>query len=316
MSDAVSERLLDHLFAEPGAREEEVERTRSSVAPIQIGDLVLLGPEGTLAEGEEEQDQRDEPVGASSDVLFFSHMLGRKRKMDYSPSEAMFEGARTSMRRQVGLPSVVLNMYTPQGADTPLWSALGMDAEAPLRRFSAKAAEMLDAREVAELARALEEALETARPAELHPALEGLELEPLSVAERIVVTTEGVGRRLGFEREQIAASDSAEQTAVRLGVSLEQLTEMREKGELVALESKRGGWYYPRWQFAGEGSTTMLAGLSAVLEALGEMAPLVRVAWLCSAKPALGGRSPLEALKTGDHDTVRRLARSARALAG
>lgn len=89
----------------------------------------------------------------------------------------------------------------------------------------------------------------------------------------------------------------------------------RRAGSLFAIQDN-GVWKFPVWQFDAKGPDGVLKGLPEVLQALGSYVPLSEVekaGFLTRSNPYLGGRTPLEALKSGsarDRQQVVALARA------
>lgn len=183
---------------------------------------------------------------------------------------------------------------------------------AEARTLAATLAKHLDRDELQELNQALEGTLAISQAiAELppHPALEGLEQEPLTDAERIEATVGGLLLRFGLRRRLFEGSVSATNVAERLGVDPVDVDWRRERGLLVAIESTDGRWVYPACQFDDTSQDGMVAGLQQVLALLTDLAPLQTAAWLMEPKPALGGRAPIDDLRKGSSERVELLAR-------
>lgn len=174
-------------------------------------------------------------------------------------------------------------------------------------------AERLELDEIKELKWALKEALDidqvTAGLAP-HPALEGLEHERLTDAERVEATLGGLFWRFALRRQLIEQSLSAEAVADRLGLSLDDLDARRQRHELIAIRGSGDvGWLYPDWQFDDDGPDGTIEGLPRVLLLLEDLGPLQQAAWLTQPKAAFDGHSPIDALRASDADDVAYLAR-------
>ncbi|HEX6368844.1 MAG TPA: hypothetical protein VF006_07925 [Longimicrobium sp.] len=87
------------------------------------------------------------------------------------------------------------------------------------------------------------------------------------------------------------------EAAHRLGVSPQAVHARRKRGTLLAVPQANGEWLYPACQFGPDGA---LPGLGAVLEAFGVRGPWTQLSVLLAPAPALGGRTPLQALQAGE----------------
>ncbi|MGH2363223.1 MAG: hypothetical protein ACRDHX_01055 [Chloroflexota bacterium] len=85
----------------------------------------------------------------------------------------------------------------------------------------------------------------------------------------------------------------------------------RKAGRLLAVEAGRRGFLFPVWQFSANDG--MLRGFEATLGELREagLDPWMSLIFFLGALPGLGGRTPLQALRDGDTDRVRKVAASA-----
>lgn len=82
---------------------------------------------------------------------------------------------------------------------------------------------------------------------------------------------------------------------------------MRRAGHLLALRAATGGFVYPLWQFEGH---DVIPGLAAVLAEFDVQDPWDQVAFLLSENIYLDDGVPLDELKRGRVDAVRRAARA------
>ena len=98
------------------------------------------------------------------------------------------------------------------------------------------------------------------------------------------------------------SSLSGPQAAQMLGRPRQTPHDRVRAGTLLAVR-ERGGLRFPRWQFDPDGPDGILAGLPQVLKAL-DISPLAKVSWLVRANPFLQGRSPVQALKSGELEAV------------
>ncbi len=86
-----------------------------------------------------------------------------------------------------------------------------------------------------------------------------------------------------------------------IGASHETVNLKRKRHELLGLEGATRGVKYPRWQVTETGLP--LPGLPALFEALGEQ-PWTVYRFLKTAHAELGGKTALDALKTGQVEAV------------
>jgi hypothetical protein len=101
---------------------------------------------------------------------------------------------------------------------------------------------------------------------------------------------------------------SAADAARMLGIDVVTLRELAAEGAIIALPLP-GGTAYPACQLEIGG---MVSGLSNALRSMPIRSPWMRLEWLLSPDPALGGASPIEALRRGNVTEVIRVARSHR----
>lgn len=107
--------------------------------------------------------------------------------------------------------------------------------------------------------------------------------------------------------EDAGGTLSAENAGRLLGISRQAVDKRRRAGTLLAVR-EGSDWRYPACQFS---ETDVLAGIADVIRAYASAGPWVALDFLLAPDSALGGRSALEALKSGDRDAVLRLLRSA-----
>jgi hypothetical protein len=103
--------------------------------------------------------------------------------------------------------------------------------------------------------------------------------------------------------EQAGGLLSAEAVGRLLGISRAGVDKRRATGKLLAARV-RSDWHYPALQFH-EGE--VLPGIADVLSGMADASGWSILGFLLSKDEALGGRSPLAALRAGDLDSVRRL---------
>lgn len=90
------------------------------------------------------------------------------------------------------------------------------------------------------------------------------------------------------------------------GVSRQTISEKIRDRELIAYRTGGDRWFLPVWQFRPEGG--LLKGLPEVLTRIHERMPqageLFPFTFFLQADPVIGGRTPLEALKAGELESV------------
>jgi hypothetical protein len=87
------------------------------------------------------------------------------------------------------------------------------------------------------------------------------------------------------------------QVAKLLGVSRQAVDGRRVRGTLLAVPRANGEWVYPACQFTGDG---VVPGLDEFLRAFPVPTPWTQLSILLAHSPRLDGRSPIEALRSGD----------------
>lgn len=98
---------------------------------------------------------------------------------------------------------------------------------------------------------------------------------------------------------------SVAQVASHLGMSRQAVDKRRRAEKLIGLSIGRRGYLYPAWQF-GQGG--VIPGLETVLASLSVHDPWMRAAFFLSGDPRLEGTTPLDELRRGNVDAVRRAA--------
>jgi hypothetical protein len=99
---------------------------------------------------------------------------------------------------------------------------------------------------------------------------------------------------------------SAADAARMLGTDVVTLRELAAEGAVIALPLP-GGTAYPACQLEISG---MVSGLSDALRSMPVRSPWMRLEWLLTPDSALGGASPIEALRRGHITEVIQVARS------
>lgn len=117
-------------------------------------------------------------------------------------------------------------------------------------------------------------------------------------------------RLRGLEvRERIAQAEggtlTVEQAARLLGISRQAVDKRRRAGRMLALPIGNHRYAYPAWQF-GQGG--VLAGLRETLDELDAGDPWTRAAFFLGENAYLDGARPLDRLREGDIEPVRRAA--------
>lgn len=104
---------------------------------------------------------------------------------------------------------------------------------------------------------------------------------------------------------------NGEQLAAELGLSRATVDNRRQEGKLLALEfgSKRG-FRFPQWQRDLVEERDVRANFEAVLNRLALVGPWSRYRFFVQVSPALGGRTPAEALRAGEGEAVLHAAQS------
>lgn len=91
-----------------------------------------------------------------------------------------------------------------------------------------------------------------------------------------------------------------------LGISRQAVDQRARRSKLLAVPQGNGERLYPACQFDENGT---VAGLERLLGAFQVEAPWMRLSVLLDEEPALGGRTPIRALREGDIDAAIRLVR-------
>jgi hypothetical protein len=125
-----------------------------------------------------------------------------------------------------------------------------------------------------------------------------------------------VDKNVGFlkvmaqEGGSVTTADAAKLYGGRKTVSAEAVRKAAKAGQLIGVQDGLGGWMFPVWQFCESGG--VIAGLREVLAVLKKGHPaytdLTPVTFFLNASPYLGGITPLQALKNGDVDGVKKQA--------
>jgi hypothetical protein len=121
-------------------------------------------------------------------------------------------------------------------------------------------------------------------------------------------------RDLAEERDPTAAQIlagpsmlSADDFAELIGAARETVRQKLKRREVLGLQGAKRGMRYPSWQVSGDGA--LLPHLGEIFDMLGD-SPWTVYRFLLQASPALGGRRPLDALRSGDAGAVVEAARA------
>src|SRR5215831_14311949 len=113
-----------------------------------------------------------------------------------------------------------------------------------------------------------------------------------------------------LSRERLLAAEGGvlgvEEVASLLHMTRQAVDKRRAAGKLIAVSVGRRGYLYPAWQFVDAG---LLHGLEDILEILADEPPLAQIGFFLSQSDALGDERPLDLLRRGDLEPVRRSAR-------
>ncbi|MET3523834.1 DNA-binding protein [Mesorhizobium abyssinicae] len=105
--------------------------------------------------------------------------------------------------------------------------------------------------------------------------------------------------------ERAGGTVSAEDAGRLLGISRQAVDKRRRAEALLAIR-EGSDWRYPTCQFD---NTDVTAGIADVVRAYASSGPWVALDFLLAPDSALEGHSPIEALKAGNREAVRRLLR-------
>ena len=118
--------------------------------------------------------------------------------------------------------------------------------------------------------------------------------------------------RADTARDEILARPdmlTGEQIAERLGLSRATIDNRRVAGKMLAVDlGTKRGLRYPEWQCDLLRDTAGRTGFEKVLGALGKTDPWPQYRFFTQAAPALGGRSPIDAIRAGEVNAVARAA--------
>ncbi|EYF01764.1 hypothetical protein [Chondromyces apiculatus] len=123
--------------------------------------------------------------------------------------------------------------------------------------------------------------------------------DPLAPARARAV--EGVKEILAAEGGTL----QVEEAATQLGITPAELEQRRAAGKVLGVELEPEGYGYPSWQFIGP---HMLLGIEEIMPLLADDPPLAQMRFFLTSNPRLQGKSPLQMLRHGAVDKVRKAA--------
>jgi hypothetical protein len=111
------------------------------------------------------------------------------------------------------------------------------------------------------------------------------------------------------ERKRLLAAEggtlSGQEAASLLNISRQAVYKRYRAGRLLAVDCGRHGFALPAWQFAPGG---VLPGLDEVLVALADLDAWMKLSFFLTENAAVGGKTPLSALRRGRLKDVLRAA--------
>ena len=121
---------------------------------------------------------------------------------------------------------------------------------------------------------------------------------------------EAMARGAAIKRELLTSGGgglTSSQVASALGITRQAVDKRRGRRALLAVPNGSGEYLYPACQFTADG---VIAGFAEVLRAFRIQNPWTQLSVLLAPTPALGGKTILEALKSGVVETPAAIARS------
>ncbi|HET6385704.1 MAG TPA: DNA-binding protein [Armatimonadota bacterium] len=109
-------------------------------------------------------------------------------------------------------------------------------------------------------------------------------------------------------RELLAGSITASKATQIVGVSRQTLYNRAKAGTLLTI-MENGHLHFPKWQFDPDRENGVVTGLPLVLSKI-KVPAFSQAAWLMRPNPYLEGRTPIEALKAGELESVIGLAQA------
>jgi hypothetical protein len=156
---------------------------------------------------------------------------------------------------------------------------------------------------------ALKDALKS--PTEFEAILHALERPEVAAAIRDHDPL-AMARLRGIEAKRKILTDdggmlSAEKVGEILTISRQAVEKRRKGGRLIGVSLGRRGFGYPAWQFSERGT---LPGLEAALDALKPHDAWTKLVFFTSENTVVGGKKPLDVLRSGDIEKVVAAART------
>ena len=137
------------------------------------------------------------------------------------------------------------------------------------------------------------------------------DLAPLGVdLSAVDPFAEAMARGAAIKRELLTSAGgglTSSQVARALGITRQAVDKRRSRRALLAVPNGSGEYLYPACQFTSDG---VIAGLEEVLRAFRIQNPWTQLSVLLAPAPALGGKTILDALKSGVLETPVAIARS------
>lgn len=133
--------------------------------------------------------------------------------------------------------------------------------------------------------------------------------EALTEVSRTDPLVEARLRGLAMRQQLLEAEGGplrVEEVASLLRLSRQAVDKRRRAGRVLGLRAGRRGYAYPSWQFTAHG---LLPGLEEVLHDLRLHDPWMQLAFLVSGNLSLHSETPLNVLRRGQLEAVRRAAR-------
>ena len=110
---------------------------------------------------------------------------------------------------------------------------------------------------------------------------------------------EAMARGAAIKRELLTSGGgglTSSQVSSALGITRQAVDKRRNRHALLAVPDGSGDYVYPACQFTSDG---VITGLEEVLRAFQIQSPWTQLSVLLASAPALGGKTTLEALKSG-----------------
>lgn len=170
-----------------------------------------------------------------------------------------------------------------------------------LQAADRRLADVLPLREVDEMVAAAEAAAAAAddhAPTRVSPVTG----EPLPAPHEMArVRRANLMRAFADRRALLADALSVSEVAALLGVGRQTPHDRARAGTLLAVK-ENGKLLFPDWQFDPDGPDGVVAGLPDVLRAMSDrpISALGRARWFLEPKSLSDGRTPLDALRSGD----------------